>query len=241
MVGIQFATTAFQAGSRSHLAALAVTAIVTLLMLHLARRGCVRTTGVAEKLLAAILVLQWPANVLVAWNMELLSFANGLPCYMCDLAALIGAYALLTRHRFACEILYFWGLAGTLQGLITPALTVDWPHPRFLAFFALHSGVVISALYVVFGLGLVPRKGAVARAMGCLAVYAVIAALVNLAAAADRANYGFLCRKPDNPSLLDHLGPWPWYVGSLGLVALVIFTLLDVPFAAQRRASAAKP
>ncbi len=43
-------------------------------------------------------------------------------------------------------------------------------------------------------------------------------------------NFGFLARKPDNPSLLDHLGPWPWYILSLQLVALLLLFLLALPF-----------
>ena len=32
------------------------------------------------------------------------------------------------------------------------------------------------------------------------------------------------------PSLLDFLGPWPWYLLSLELIALVSFFLLDLPW-----------
>ena len=228
----------FQPGGPSHLAALAVTALVAVVMFTLARRGPPAAARFAERALAVLLILEWPANALVGWSMNLLTAANGLPCHLCDVAAFIGGYALLTRNRAACELLYFWGLAATLQGLLTPALIYDWPHPRYYVFFGLHGGVVVAALYVVFALGLTPQKGGVLRAMVLLAAYTGIAALVNLAVGADSANYGFLCRKPPNPSLLDHLGPWPWYVGSLGIVALIFFTLLDLPFAARRREAA---
>ena len=34
-------------------------------------------------------------------------------------------------------------------------------------------------------------------------------------------NYGYLCRQPAHQSLLGYLGPWPWYLASLELVAFV--------------------
>ena len=43
-------------------------------------------------------------------------------------------------------------------------------------------------------------------------------------------NYGYLCRKPTNPSLLDLLGSWPWYIVSLEGIAAVSFWLLDLPW-----------
>jgi hypothetical integral membrane protein (TIGR02206 family) len=48
-------------------------------------------------------------------------------------------------------------------------------------------------------------------------------------------NYMFLARKPDTASLLDVLGPYPWYLLSLEAVALVLFLLLYAPFAGRRR------
>jgi hypothetical integral membrane protein (TIGR02206 family) len=225
----------FQAGSQSHFVALALTLLGAFVMLQLAWRGRTRTAHKFELVLATILAVQWPANVLVSWQLGTLSLANGLPCHLCDLASLLGAHALLTRHRLSSELLYFWGIAGTMQGLITPALSVDWPHPAFVSFFALHGGVVVAASYVVFGLKLVPRTGAVARAMAWLVVYGVVAGIVDFAAASHGANYGFLRVKPHTASLLDHMGEWPWYLGSLALFALLIFTVLDLPFAMQRR------
>ena len=161
-------TNSFQTGGPSHLAALAATTLVAVVMFILARRGPPAATRFAERALAVLLILEWPANAFVGWSMNLLTAANGLPCHLCDLAAFIGGYALLTRNRAACELLYFWGLAATLQGLLTPALIYDWPHPRYYVFFGLHGGVVVAALYVVFALGLTPQKGGVLRAMVCL-------------------------------------------------------------------------
>lgn len=46
-----------------------------------------------------------------------------------------------------------------------------------------------------------------------------------------RSNYLFIAHKPETASLIDILGPWPWYILVLEGIGLVLFTLLYVPFA----------
>lgn len=215
----------------SHVTVLSLTIIITILMIRAAWRGESWGLRSLEKLLALVLLSEWPANILISWVLGELDVDHIVPAHFCDVASILGGLALLTRKHELCELLYFWGLSGTAQGLLTPALEVDFPSPRFLVFFALHSGVVIAALYIVFGKRITPRAGAVKRAMGWMLVYAAVAAMLNVLLG---SNYGFLCHKPPTGSLLDMLGPWPWYVGSLVLVALVFFTALDLPFRGRR-------
>ena len=215
----------FQRFGPSHLTVLALTLVVLVVMTLTRKRW-------AERLLAGALLATWPVSVLGHLAANDLAVGNGLPLHLCDVAAAAGAVALLWKRPLACEMVYFFGMAGTLQGLITPNLQDPFPSLRFFSFFLTHSSVVIAALYVVLGMRLVPRSWAAARMMGWILSYALAVGLIN---AMLGTNYGFLCEKPQSASLMNSLGPWPWYiVGMIGL-ATTFFAILDLPFIRSRR------
>ena len=87
--------------------------------------------------------------------------------------------------------------------------------------------MIASVLYLTFGLRMRPRPGSLVRIFSWTIVYAVAASAVN---ALIGANYGYLRAKPDHPSLLDYLGPWPIYIASLMVLACVLFSVLYAPF-----------
>ena len=157
------------------------------------------------------------------------SLDNVVPLHLCDLAAMIAGFALLTRHPVLCGLTYFWGLAATIQALVTPAIQVGFPHPPFFMFFVHHFAVVGAALYLPLADGWRPQ-GPWWR--GPVEAYGWILAYLGVAMTANRllgTNFGFASRPPDNPSLIDHLGPWPWYLVWMGLLALMWFVVLALP------------
>lgn len=224
--------TVFHAFSMEHYVALGSIVALGALMVWVARRRILPAQRGLELTLALLLTVQWPLSYWLAASTGVLTVENSYPCHFCDFAAFVGIAALITHQRFLFEWAYFWGLAGTLQGLITPALTLNWPHPRFVLFFLIHGGVVIAALYGVLGLRIIPRARAKWVAFLLMLAYAVVVGLFDYLTG---ANYGFLRHKPETASLFDALGPWPWYIGVTTLLGLVLFTLLDLPFIRLRR------
>jgi hypothetical integral membrane protein (TIGR02206 family) len=180
---------------------------------------------------------------LVAWTVAYHAVEIGrsydpefdLPLHLTDVATLVAAVALWTRSPLAFELTWFWGLTASLQAVLTPALDADEGVPSFYYwhYFVTHSGVVLAALFLAFGLGMTARPGAVRRMFVATLAWAAVAAAGN---AVTGGNYMFLREKPDTASLLDYLGPWPWYILAAALLALGLFALLDLPFSHRRAA-----
>lgn len=219
----------FQLFGVQHLAALAAIAAVSGALVWAVRwwPGAAR---LVPKALAAYLLLAGGA-VLLMERRAGTSWVELAPFHLCDMAILVASWALLSGHRQAAELAYFWGASGTVLAVVTPDLSVAFPHRTFIFYFALHGGVIAAAILMPFGLRQVPRPGAVARAMLWTNVYAAAVGLVNLAFG---TNFLYLCRKPSAPTPLDWFGPWPAYLFVGEVVALALFSLLYWPF--RRRA-----
>ena len=180
-------------------------------------------------LVLTLTACSYTVGLVVAGNW---SAKTSLPLALCDAAVLVAAAACFWRLPVLVELTYFWGLAGTLQGLLTPDLSVGFPHLVFWQYVLGHLGIVFAALFLVAGLGQIPRPGAVPRVFAITLAYT---ALVGLVDGLSGANYMFLRMPPGEWTLLRLLGPWPWYLLSAAGVALVLFTALDAPFWSGRR------
>lgn len=156
------------------------------------------------------------------------SLQASLPLALCDVALIVAAVACWWPQRqLAVELTYFWGLAGTLQAVVTPDLSAVFPELEFFMFVVGHLGIVIAALFLVVGLRLRPRPGSVMRVLAITAAYTAFVGWFDWLTS---SNYMFLAAVPRHGSLLSVLGPWPWYILSASVVALVLLVILDAPF-----------
>ena len=145
-----------------------------------------------------------------------------LPLHLCRFANLLIPFVMIKRNYFVFEILYFWGLSGMLQGMITPDIVEDFPHFHYFRYFAGHHLLVVAVIYAVVVYNLKPTLNSLKKAFIALNVFLVIAFFANLAL---DANYFWIMGKPPAGSLLDFMGPWPWYILTGQFVALGHFIL----------------
>jgi hypothetical integral membrane protein (TIGR02206 family) len=208
-----------------HLAMLALALLVPVALTLLVRK--VPPLGHPIRLgLAALLAGGWLCWYALFAVRGWLTLGNGLPLNLCDWAAAALIVALLTRHQFAYELGYFWGLGGTLQGLITPDIAYDFPDLQFIFFAINHAGIVAALLYLTFT-SMRPVMASLPRVVAATLGYALVAGAADFALGTD---YGFLAAKPANASLIDFLSPWPWYVPELVLIGILSLLIYYAPF-----------
>ena len=171
-------------------------------------------------------------NELIGWTWAAAHGVVRVPLQLCDLALLVTVWALWSLHPGASEVAYFWGLAGSLQAILTPDLRLGFPDYWWVKFFLTHCGVVLSVVYLAATGRVRPTHRSVWRMWALTNLYAAVAGVLNWAC---DTNYGYLARKPAQPSLLDYFSPWPWYILALEGAALLSFYLYYAPFVFARR------
>src|SRR5690625_2357332 len=156
------------------------------------------------------------------WNAQ-----SSLPLELCSIASIASGIMLLTKNKHLFEIFYFIGIGGATQAILTPDLNFGFPQYRFLQFFLDHMLLVLAPLIMIWLYRFTITRKSLTISFITLNVIAGIVFVINLLLS---ANYMFLRQKPSGPSLLDFLGPYPYYIFSLEIVVLIIFIMLYLPF-----------
>jgi hypothetical integral membrane protein (TIGR02206 family) len=219
--------------SKSHWVALIL--IISTCMLIFLLRGHIRQHkkadlyryGLAGFLLLINVILHIWYGTSGSWDIS-----HTLPLHLCSLTVLLCIIMLLTKSYALFEFNYFAGIGGALQALLTPAAILSgYPHFTYYYFFIAHGGIIVSCLFMIWIYGYQPYFRSIGKTMIYLNVLMIPIAVVNVLTG---GNYLFIMHKPSDPSLIDVLGPWPWYILSMEAAAAVVFLLLYLPFLSQK-------
>jgi len=148
------------------------------------------------------------------------------PCNWLAFAALGYSYY---KKPWMWFLLYFFVWVFTFNAILTPALYEGFPHFNFCKFWIAHTGLVMFVVHMlVLGAPKINTKE-LFHAYGMLQVFALICIGINYWVG-PQANYFFLHFKPTTASILDILGPWPWYIIQGDIIALGLFFLAWLPY-----------
>jgi hypothetical integral membrane protein (TIGR02206 family) len=226
-------STPFVMFGTAHQAAIALAFVVPLVLAVLVRRAnnalltnAIRWLFVAE-LIGTYILWYW-LLVSRGW----VAVGNILPMHLCDWAAIAAIVTLIWPNQKTYELAYFWALSATLQATLTPELALGWPDLRFVVFFGFHCGVIAAVLYMTLGMKMRPYLKSLPRVIGWTLSYGVCAGLVDWLSG---ANFGFLHGKSKDPSVLDLLAPWPYYIAELVPIGIAFILVLYLPFLVMDR------
>jgi hypothetical integral membrane protein (TIGR02206 family) len=181
---------------------------------------------------AAVILIMFEAGLYIwyfaydEWSVD-----ATLPFQLCSLTFMLSVVMLLTKSYALYEFNYFAGIGGALQALLTPAAILSgFPHFTYYYFFVAHGGIVLAAMYMTWVTGYRPQFKSIWKTLLYLNIYMIFILGINRITG---GNYLFLTRKPPQASLLDYLGPWPWYIVWMEVAAVVTFLILYLPFAVK--------
>ena len=131
-----------------------------------------------------------------------------LPITVCGWAVIFCSYMLVGKIQSLFDIAYFWLFSGTIFALITPTV-ITYTGPtrfRYYQFWAEHLLGYVALFYMIFVHGMRPTKKSFVKAYVSLIALAGIAYWANQLIGPG-ANYLYMARPEDTPSVLDILPP----------------------------------
>jgi hypothetical integral membrane protein (TIGR02206 family) len=210
--------------SPEHIAALAATAAAAGAAVWAVRRAdgahaVAVSRALAVTILAAYLIEAAAYALRGEWTLRV-----NLPLHLTDAVTLAAVAALWRPRPLLVELVFLWGLTAALAAVLTPDLDPDLPALFAVTFYITHGGAVAAACLLVIGRRLRLRPGAAWRALAATAALALAAGAADLLTG---GNYMFLRRPPASGSLLDLMGPWPWYIAAAAALGLGLFLALE--------------
>jgi len=212
-----------------HLAFLAVVTAIALFLIYGWKNPSEKAKRRGRHILIAVIVIGEASWHL--WNIYWghWTIQTMLPLHMCSMMINLAIIMLITRNYRLYEYVYFLGIGGAMQPVLTPEAGIyGLPHFRAFQTLTVHSALLLSGIYMTAVEGFRPTWRSFWRVFVFTNLYAAVVYVINLLIG---SNYLFIMEKPATASLMDILGPWPWYLVSLEAIAFIIFFMLYLPFA----------
>jgi hypothetical integral membrane protein (TIGR02206 family) len=220
----------FEMFSSAHLAAIVALFLVIFLLFVSKKKWSIQPPNSVrriERLFALSLLIMDVLYHIWLFQAGRWHVSNSLPLELCSISLVMTIVLLWTGNKHVYDLVFYAGIGGAIQAVATPVLDMNFPHFRYFHFFYTHIGIVVTALYFAWVKGYRPTFKGIIKTMVALNVLLPIVFAINVFL---QGNYMFLRMKPTNGSLLDFLGPYPWYILSLEIVAILIFIILWLLF-----------
>ncbi len=218
----------FEAYTWSHWMPLLVVALLGWAFIFIARNYLsTRQQTILGTFIALLPAVAVVLRMIITYDQGVFTIQDELPLHVCRVLGLLTPIVMYFRNRKWFGIIYFMIIAGTVQANLTPDLDFDFPHYSYFMYWVLHSMLVVLPFYCIFVYGFRVTLRDLWNAFVATNVFMIGITIFNWLTG---ANYMYTMAKPPSATLLDVMGPWPWYILAGELVALILFIIVYLPF-----------
>lgn len=216
----------FQPYGLSYYISILVLVAIGYILIHTAKKSAEHRKEFLFRLISVVISL-----TIVTWGIIEVALGrfyieSDLPLIFCNLIGLLLPIFAFYKRQWLFDLLYYIIMAGAVMSVITPALKQAYPHYEAFKFWIVHGGLVIFILYQIIIFGYWPKLRGIFTSFLFIQGYLIFIIGINFLL---DANYLFLWEKPTTASILDLLGPWPYYIIFMDLILIPYFFILYAP------------
>ena len=149
------------------------------------------------------------------------SIKKDLPLQLCNIGIYVSVIALLKKNQTAFELIFFWGLVGASQAILTPDSNLFELKTFFIYSQAYHGTLIFAVLWLIVKNGMRMEMKSISKVFLITNIVVVVVALINYLL---DSNYMFLRVRPNSISPF-LVGEWPVYIIMVQLFSIVGVTL----------------
>ena len=157
--------------------------------------------------------------------------AELLPLHLCPIVIILSIFMMFFHSEVLFQPVYFWSI-GAFFAILTPDIRDGMGNFASQSFFITHFFILFSTAYAFVHFRFRPTKAGFLCSFFLLVTLAFIMYFVNNKLG---TNFLYVNHPPVTKSLMDFMGPWPYYIFSLAGIDIAISFFMYLPFRKNKK------
>ena len=157
--------------------------------------------------------------------------AELLPLHLCPIVIILSIFMMFFHSEVLFQPVYFWSI-GAFFAILMPDIRDGMSNFASQSFFITHFFILFSTVYAFVHFRFRPTKAGFLCSFLLLVTLAFIMYFVNNKLG---TNFLYVNHPPVTKSLMDFMGPWPYYIFSLAGIDIAISFFMYLPFRKNKK------
>ena len=157
--------------------------------------------------------------------------AQLLPLHLCPIVIILSIFMMFFHSEVLFQPVYFWSI-GAFFAILMPDIRDGMSNFASQSFFITHFFILFSTAYAFVHFRFRPTKAGFLCSFLLLVTLAFIMYFVNNKLG---TNFLYVNHPPVTKSLMDSMGPWPYYIFSLAGIDIAISFFMYLPFRKNKK------